>query len=184
MYLWEPSERVSFLFGCPTRIRTQTNRVRVCRATLTQSGNACCLGQLIYYIPACPACQDIFSWSQTSLLVRQNPPGKTWPGVFSKSPVIHNFSIVFLKKPGIIEENQKYTKEVVFMPVVHLNKESFEKLVLEGKTPPWWISGPPGAAPAKCWPRHRFHRPGDPRRGAGGGRSTWTRSRSWPPATR
>ena len=27
------------LFGCPTRIWTQTNRVRVCRATLTQSGN-------------------------------------------------------------------------------------------------------------------------------------------------
>ena len=26
-------------FGCPTRIRTQTNRVRVCRATITQSGN-------------------------------------------------------------------------------------------------------------------------------------------------
>ena len=25
--------------GCPTRIRTQTNRVRVCRATFTQSGN-------------------------------------------------------------------------------------------------------------------------------------------------
>ena len=28
-----------FFFGCPTRIRTQTNRVRVCRATFTQSGN-------------------------------------------------------------------------------------------------------------------------------------------------
>ena len=27
------------LDGCPTRIRTQTNRVRVCRATFTQSGN-------------------------------------------------------------------------------------------------------------------------------------------------
>ena len=26
--------------GCPTRIRTQTNRVRVCRATFTQSGNS------------------------------------------------------------------------------------------------------------------------------------------------
>ena len=25
--------------GCPTRIRTPTNRVRVCRATVTQSGN-------------------------------------------------------------------------------------------------------------------------------------------------
>ena len=28
------------LCGCPTRIRTQTNRVRVCRATFTQSGNS------------------------------------------------------------------------------------------------------------------------------------------------
>ena len=27
-----------FCCGCPTRIRTQTNRVRVCRATFTQSG--------------------------------------------------------------------------------------------------------------------------------------------------
>ena len=27
------------IFGCRTRIRTQTNRVRVCRATFTQSGN-------------------------------------------------------------------------------------------------------------------------------------------------
>ena len=27
------------IIGCPTRIRTQTNRVRVCRATITQSGS-------------------------------------------------------------------------------------------------------------------------------------------------
>ena len=32
-------------FGCGTRIRTQTNRVRVCRATLTQFRN----GNAIYY---------------------------------------------------------------------------------------------------------------------------------------
>ena len=34
-------------FGCRTRIRTQTNRVRVCRATFTQFGNAYCSN--IYY---------------------------------------------------------------------------------------------------------------------------------------
>ena len=33
--------------GCRTRIRTQTNRVRVCRATFTQFGNAYCSN--IYY---------------------------------------------------------------------------------------------------------------------------------------
>lgn len=39
----EKSTVITVLFlccGCPTRIRTQTNRVRVCRATFTQSGNS------------------------------------------------------------------------------------------------------------------------------------------------
>ena len=33
------AKAVSGIFGCRTRIRTQTNRVRVCCATLTQFGN-------------------------------------------------------------------------------------------------------------------------------------------------
>ena len=37
------------IVGCPTRIRTQTNRVRVCRATLTQSGNEFLSRTILYY---------------------------------------------------------------------------------------------------------------------------------------
>ncbi len=36
----KPRSKSEVLVGCGTRIRTQTNRVRVCRATFTQSGNS------------------------------------------------------------------------------------------------------------------------------------------------
>ena len=36
--------------GCGTRIRTQTNRVRVCRATFTQFRNILLTGKSIYYL--------------------------------------------------------------------------------------------------------------------------------------
>ena len=45
------AERISGLFsGSRTRIRTQTNRVRVCRATITQSGYQAPLSQAAYFI--------------------------------------------------------------------------------------------------------------------------------------
>ena len=57
--------------GCPTRIRTQTNRVRVCRATITQSGNV--ISHELYYtvpIKKVKPFSSIFKKKQPIILIK------------------------------------------------------------------------------------------------------------------
>ncbi len=59
------------LFGCRTRIRTQTNRVRVCCATFTQSGNKKWCGRRGLNPYGCPHAPQTCASANSATLAQQ-----------------------------------------------------------------------------------------------------------------
>ena len=66
--------------GCPKRIRTLTNRVRVCRATITQSGNFFVLSLRTFIIIPC-----YFEKSTLFLKIFQTFSKFAFPGPFMQT---------------------------------------------------------------------------------------------------
>ena len=94
------SKQVAFS-GCRTRIWTQTNRVRVCRATLTQSGN-----ELLYYTEYFSKCQELFL-KIPIFLFRHG-------GSIILSTKMRSSPILFIDSQGIIISLQSEKKDANF----------------------------------------------------------------------